>query len=260
MAAAYHDFRWWRAALAAVVALSLQVGVNYANDYSDGVKGTDRDRVGPLRLVASGTASPAAVKRAALVAFAVAAVAGVVLAAVVAWWLVAVGAVCVAGAWLYTGGPRPYGYAGLGEVAVFVFFGLVATVGTAYVQAHRLTGLEVLAALPVGLMAVSLLVVNNLRDIPGDTAAGKRTVAVRLGDHRARLLYCLCLAGAFALLVPVAVSRPWALLALAAAPLGLMPVRAVTGGARGRDLIGVLGATGRAQLAVGALLALGLSL
>jgi 1,4-dihydroxy-2-naphthoate octaprenyltransferase len=145
-------------------------------------------------------------------------------------------------------------------VAVFIFFGLVATVGTAYVQAHRATGLEVLAALPVGLMAVALLVVNNLRDIPGDTAAGKRTLAVRLGDRSTRRLYCACLVGAFALLAPVAVSRPWALLALAAAPLALAPVRAVAQGARGRDLIAVLGATGRAQLAIGALLALGITL
>ncbi len=180
-AAAYGDVVWWRAVLAGLVALSLQVGVNYANDYSDGTRGTDADRVGPLRLVASGLATPFAVKRAALAAFVVAGAAGLALAAVAGWWLVGVGAACVAAAWFYTGGPRPYGYVGLGELAVFCFFGLVATVGTAYVQTGELTALEVLAALPVGLLAVSLLVVNNLRDIPGDTAAGKHTLAVRLG-------------------------------------------------------------------------------
>ena len=178
-AAAYGHAIWWRALLAGVVAVSLQVGVNYANDYSDGVRGTDAVRVGPLRLVASGTATPGAVKRAALLAFVVAGIAGLALAAVAGWWLLAVGAACVAAAWLYTGGPRPYGYVGLGEVAVFAFFGVVATVGTAYVQTEKVTGLELLTALPVGLLAVSLLVVNNLRDIPGDTAAGKRTLAVR---------------------------------------------------------------------------------
>src|ERR1700678_1862000 len=195
-AVAYGDAIWWRAVLAGVVAVSLQVGVNYANDYSDGVRGTDAVRVGPLRLVASGTASPRAVKSAALMAFAVAGVAGLVLAAVAGWWLLAVGAACVAAAWLYTGGRRHYGYAGLGEVSVFVFFGIVATVGTSYVQTDRLTALEALAAVPVGLLAVSLLVVNNLRDIPGDTAAGKRTLAVRLGATATRWFYEACVLGA----------------------------------------------------------------
>ena len=198
-AAAYGDVVWWRAVLAGLVALSLQVGVNYANDYSDGTRGTDADRVGPLRLVASGLATPFAVKRAALAAFVVAGAAGLALAAVAGWWLVGVGAACVAAAWFYTGGPRPYGYVGLGELAVFCFFGLVATVGTAYVQTGELTALEVLAALPVGLLAVSLLVVNNLRDIPGDTAAGKHTLAVRLGPAATRHFYELCLAVAVVL-------------------------------------------------------------
>jgi len=259
VAISYDACRWWRAAVAAVVALALQVGVNYANDYSDGVKGTDQARVGPLRLVASGTASPGAVKRAALAAFAVAGVAGLALAAVAGWWLLAVGAACVAAAWLYTGGPRPYGYAGLGELAVFVFFGLVATVGTAYVQTETVTGLEVLAALPVGLMAVSLLVVNNLRDIPTDAGAGKRTLAVRLGERATRYLYCACLSGALVLVVPIALSRPWALVALAGSPLAFVPARTVAKGATGRDLIAVLGATGRAQLVIGVLLAVGIA-
>jgi 1,4-dihydroxy-2-naphthoate octaprenyltransferase len=259
-AGAYGHAIWWRAVLAGVVAIALQVGVNYANDYSDGVKGTDAVRVGPLRLVASGTASPRAVKSAALMAFAVAGVAGLVLAAVAGWWLLAVGAACVAAAWLYTGGPRPYGYAGLGEVSVFVFFGIVATVGTSYVQTDRLTALEALAAVPVGLLAVSLLVVNNLRDIPGDTAAGKRTLAVRLGATATRWFYEACVLGAVSALAPIAISRPWALLGLAALPLAAVPVKAVAGGAKGPALIPVLGATGRAQLALGVLLAVGLAL
>ncbi len=251
---------WWRAALALVVALALQVATNYANDYSDGVKGTDEVRVGPVRLVASGLASPGAVKRAALIAFAVAGAAGLALAAVAAWWLILVGAACMAAGWFYTGGPRPYGYAGLGEVFVFVFFGLVATAGTAYVQLGRIDGLAVLAAVPVGLLAVALLVVNNLRDIPGDTVAGKRTVAVRVGAASTRKLYAGCLGAAFVLAVAVAVDRPWALLALAAIPVAFASARRVLRGAEGSALIAVLGQTGRVQLLVGALLAAGIAL
>jgi 1,4-dihydroxy-2-naphthoate octaprenyltransferase len=259
-AAAYGDASWWRAALAGVVAIALQVGVNYANDYSDGVRGTDAARVGPMRLVASGLASAAAVKRAAMVAFGIGGAAGLVLAAVAGWWLVAVGAVCVAGAWFYTGGPKPYGYVGLGEVSVFVFFGLVATVGTSYVQTEELTALEALAAVPVGLMAVALLVVNNLRDIPGDKAAGKRTLAVRVGPVATRWLYASCAGGAVALVVLPALSRPWALLALGALPLVVLPISSVAKRAEGQALVPVLGATGRAQLALGVLLAVGLAL
>ena len=259
-AAAYGAVVWWRAALAGVVALALQVGVNYANDYSDGARGTDADRVGPLRLVASGVARPEAVKRAAIVAFTIAGGAGLALAAVAGWWLVGVGSACVAAAWLYTGGPRPYGYAGLGEVSVFCFFGLVATDGTAYVQTGALTALEVLAALPVGMLAVSLLVVNNLRDIPGDAGAGKRTLAVRLGPGATRRFYEMCLAAAIVLIIPIVVSRPWAALAIGAVVLVVPPLRAVAGGAEGPALVPVLGATGRAQLALGVLLAIGLAL
>jgi 1,4-dihydroxy-2-naphthoate polyprenyltransferase len=244
-AVAYGAGIWWRAVLAGVVALALQVGVNYANDYSDGVRGTDTARVGPVRLVAGGLEPPAAVKRAALVA---------------GWWLIALGAACVGAAWFYTGGPRPYGYVGLGEVSVFVFFGLVATTGTSYVQTEVLTSLEVLAAVPVGLMAVALLVVNNLRDIPGDTVAGKRTLAVRIGAPATRRLYEGCVVLAVLLVIPIAVMRPWALLGLAAFPFALVPVRAVASGADGPALIPVLGATGRAQLVLGVLLAVGLAL
>jgi 1,4-dihydroxy-2-naphthoate octaprenyltransferase len=251
---------WWRAMVALVVSLALQIGTNYANDYSDGVRGTDLVRVGPLRLVASGLASPSAVKRAAVASFAVAGVAGLTLAAAAGWWLILVGVASIAAGWLYTGGPRPYGYIGLGEVFVFVFFGLVATVGTAYVQLERFTGLEFLAAVPVGLLAVALLVVNNLRDIEGDTTAGKRTLATRIGAGRTRTLYAATLLGPFVLAVAAAVSRPWALLALIALPLALVPVRRVRNGEAGRGLIEVLGQTGRTQLAVGALLAFGLAL
>jgi 1,4-dihydroxy-2-naphthoate octaprenyltransferase len=261
VAAAGGHLRWWRALLALVVAVALQVATNYANDYSDGVKGTDKVRVGPVRLVASGLASPAAVKRAAVAAFAVAGAAGLVLAAVAAWWLILVGAACMAAGWFYTGGPRPYGYAGLGEVFVFVFFGLVATVGTAYVQLGRINGLAVLAAVPVGLLAVALLIVNNLRDIPGDTGAGKRTLAVRIGAPATRITYVACLGTALLLAVAVAADgRPFALLALLATPVIVLPARRVLAGASGKDLIAVLGRTGRAQLVFGGLLALGIAL
>jgi 1,4-dihydroxy-2-naphthoate octaprenyltransferase len=242
------------------VALALQVGTNYANDYSDGVRGTDANRVGPVRLVASGLASPAAVKRAAVAAFGVAAGAGLVLAAVSSWWLLLVGAACIAAGYLYTGGPRPYGYAGLGEVFVFIFFGLVATVGTAYVQMGRVTGLAVLVAVPVGLLAVAMLVVNNLRDVGTDALSGKHTLAVRIGAPATRVLYAACVLLPFALAAATAVARPWALLALLAVPLAVPPVRAVVGGEEGRGLIAVLGAGGRLQLLFGALLALGLTL
>ena len=259
-AGAYGEVIWWRAAAALTVAAALQVGVNYANDYSDGVRGADIGRVGPYRLVASGIASPASVRAAAVGAFAVAAVAGLALAAAAGWWLLGVGFACVAAAWLYTGGPRPYGYVGLGEVFVFAFFGLVATVGTAYVQTHHFTALEVVAAVPVGLMAVSLLVVNNLRDIGTDAAAGKRTLAVRLGAPRTRLLYVLCVGLALAMVVPLGLQRSWAFLALLASPAAAVPARAVARGVEGPALVPALGATGQAQLAMGVLLALGLAL
>jgi 1,4-dihydroxy-2-naphthoate octaprenyltransferase len=251
---------WWRALLAAVVAVALQVGTNYANDYSDGVRGTDAARVGPVRLVASGLARPGAVRTAALGAFAVAGAAGLVLAAVVSWWLLAVGAACLAAGWFYTGGPRPYGYAGLGELFVFVFFGLVATAGSTYVQAGRVTVLSVFAGVAVGLLAVALLVVNNLRDLAGDRDAGKRTLAVRVGPVATRRLYVACLLVPFALAAGLGTARPGALLGLGALPLALVPARAVLAGEDGPGLIRVLGATGRLQLAFGVLLAVGLAL
>ncbi len=249
---------WWRAVVALVVALALQVGTNYANDYSDGVKGTDVDRVGPTRLVASGLRSAAAVKRAAFVSFGVAGVCGLVLSAYAGWWLVAVGAACVAAGWFYTGGPRPYGYAGLGELFVFVFFGLVATAGTAYVQLEHLDALSVLAGAASGLFAVALLVVNNLRDIKGDALSGKRTLAVRVGAAPTRMIYSACMFGPFVATVGMAAWRVGGLVGLVALPLAVMPVRRVLAGASGRDLIDVLGETGKAQLAFGAALAVGL--
>ncbi len=187
-------FAWWRVAAALVVSLALQVGTNYANDYSDGVRGTDAQRVGPVRLVASGLAAPATVKRAAFAAFGIAALAGLALAAVVGWELLVVGAAAIAAGWFYTGGRHPYGYYGFGELFVFVFFGLVATAGTTYVLIERLTALSLVAGAAVGALACALLVVNNLRDIPTDRAAGKRTLAVRIGDHATRQLYTFLVA------------------------------------------------------------------
>jgi 1,4-dihydroxy-2-naphthoate octaprenyltransferase len=250
-----------RALLALVVSLALQVGVNYANDYSDGVRGTDADRVGPFRLVGSGAARPGRVKQAAFAAFGVAAVAGLVLAAMTAWWLLLVGAAAIAAAWLYTGGPRPYGYAGLGELFVFVFFGLVAVCGTTFVQLSRLTLLSAAVAVPVGFLACAILVANNLRDIPTDATTGKRTLAVRIGDRSTRLAYGGLVVGAFAVAALVAVLGPhWAALALLAVPLAVRPVRTVRAGAGGRALIPVLRDTGRLQLAFAVLLAVGLAL
>ena len=251
----------WRAVLAGVVALALQVGVNYANDYSDGVRGTDDVRVGPFRLVGSRAARPEAVKAAAFAAFAVACLAGLALVvATGAWWLVVVGALCVAAAWGYTGTSRPYGYRGLGEVAVFVFFGVVAVVGTAYVQTGRLNGLALVTSLPVGALACALLVANNLRDIPTDRVSGKTTLAVRLGDTRTRTLYAALLAVAAAGPLALAPSRPGALLALLGGVLAVTPLSTVLGGADGRDLIPAIAGTGKLQLAYGALLGLGLAL
>jgi 1,4-dihydroxy-2-naphthoate polyprenyltransferase len=249
---------WWRVAVALVVGLALQVGVNYANDYSDGIRGTDDARVGPVRLVASGLKPPPAVKRAAFIAFGVAAVAGLALAVTTSWWLLPVGAAAIASAWFYTGGPKPYGYAGLGELFVFVFFGLVATIGTTYVAVERITGLSVVMGCAAGCLSCAMLVINNLRDIPSDAAAAKRTLAVRLGDARTRWLYVGLLLAAFVLVVVAAAWRPWVLVALLAAPLVVAPVRTVRAGARGPGLIPVLGATGRLQLVFGVLATVGL--
>ena len=254
------DIVWWRVGLALLVSVALQVGVNYANDYSDGVRGTDDVRVGPQRLVASGLAEPAAVKRAAFLSFGVAAVAGLGLALDTSLWLLVVGVAAIAAGWFYTGGPKPYGYLGLGEAFVFVFFGLVATVGTTYVAVEEITGLSVVMGCATGSLACALLVINNLRDIPTDERSGKRTLAVRLGDARSRWFYVLLLVATFACAVGGAAWRPWVLLALVSAPLALPPARVVLGGAKGAALIPVLGATGRLQLAFALTASIGLAI
>ena len=255
---------WWRAACALVVALALQVATNFANDYSDGIRGTDdaERRVGPVRLVGQGLASPAAVKKAALAAFGVAGGAGAALAVAVGPELLVVGALAMLAGWFYTGGPRPYGYAGFGEVFVFTFFGVVACAGSTYVQVEGIDGLGLAASVPVGFLATALLVTNNLRDIPGDTEVGKRTLAVRLGDRRTRFLYVGLLVGAFVLvpLVSGLGGRPVAALALVAVLVAQRPVVAVLSGARGPQLIPVLVATGRVQLVFGAVFTVGLAL
>lgn len=258
-AAAGAPFDLARAALAATVALALQVGVNYANDYSDGIRGTDADRVGPVRLVASGLASPQAVLRAALLAFAIAVVAGVVLSLQVDWRLILVGVVSIAAAWFYTGGANPYGYRGLGEVSVFIFFGLVGTLGSTYVQHGEFTSISAFASLAVGSLATALLVVNNLRDIPGDAASGKRTLAVALGDAGTRRLYLALLAAAALATLAIAFFRPLAALTFVAAVIAIRPVRAISAGAQGRALIPVLVDTGRLELTFGVLFAISLT-
>ncbi|MGQ0630941.1 MAG: 1,4-dihydroxy-2-naphthoate polyprenyltransferase [Sporichthyaceae bacterium] len=251
---------WWKALLALVVSLAMQIGVNYANDYSDGIRGTDDARVGPMRLVGSKVAAPKQVKIAALSAFGVGAGAGLVLAATTSWWLVAIGGAAIAAGWGYTGGKNPYGYRGLGELSVFVFFGLVAVLGTAYVQTEELSGIAVAASIPVGALACALLVVNNLRDAPTDVVAGKRTLAVRLGDARTRALYAVLLLAPFAFAAGLALVHPPVLLALLALPVASPGLRAVRAGAAGRALIDVLVGTGRTQLVYGLLLTAGLCL
>jgi 1,4-dihydroxy-2-naphthoate octaprenyltransferase len=249
-----------RAALALIVALLLQVGVNYANDYSDGVRGTDDQRVGPFRLTGSGAARPGEVRTAALACLAAAAVVGLALVVLAgAWWLIAVGTACMAAAWYYTGGRRPYGYAGLGEVFVFVFFGLVAVLGTTFTQAGRISWAALAAAVGTGALACAILVANNLRDVPTDALAGKRTLAVRLGDARTRWLYAGLLLAAGVSALVAGLERPGALLALISALVAIRPLRAVLGGATGRDLLPVLAGTGRLELGYALLLAVGLT-
>jgi 1,4-dihydroxy-2-naphthoate octaprenyltransferase len=250
---------WWKALLALVVALALQVGVNYANDYSDGVRGTDDNRVGPMRLVGSRVAPPGQVKAAAFACFGAAGVAGLVLAATSSWWLVLIGAAAIAAAWGYTGGRSPYGYRGLGEISVFVFFGLVAVLGTTYVQTGDLTAPAVVASFPVGMLACAVLVVNNLRDAPKDAPAGKRTLAVRLGDRATRQLFGALVLGSFLFPLALVPHHPWTLLALLALPLAAPALRPVLRGASGRDLIPALAGTARAQLGFGLLLAFALA-
>ncbi len=290
-----NNINWIRLLLTAVVALALQVGVNYANDYSDGIKGTDENRVGPLRLVGSGLVPAKTVKRAALLSFLIAAAAGFILSAQTSWWLLAIGAAAILAAWGYTGGPKPYGYLGLGELFVFLFFGLVATIGTVYLQIGCIPGVAWFAAIAVGFSSVALLEANNLRDVTGDTAAGKRTLAVRFGRARGSWLYLgswmlvtlgILSTTAYGLLSPshsstdlispfyvncandlcVAPGSPfsphpwWPLLGLVGM-VGLRHViKLVRSPAEGRALLPLLGATGKAQLRTGLLFALGICL
>jgi 1,4-dihydroxy-2-naphthoate octaprenyltransferase len=250
---------WWKALLAFVVAVALIIGVNYANDYSDGIRGTDDVRAGPLRLVGSKLASPRAVLTAAIVSLTVGAVVGLVLAVASAPWLIAVGAVCIAGAWLYTGGSKPYGYIGLGEVAVFVFFGLVAVLGTQYTQALRVDWVGLALAVAVGALSSAVLVANNLRDIPTDRESGKITLAVRLGDSRTRLMYQALLVTAFALTLVLMLATPWCAVGLVALPLAVRAARPVRGGRGGKDLIPVLRDTGLTMLVWAVAVALALA-
>jgi 1,4-dihydroxy-2-naphthoate polyprenyltransferase len=258
VAAGRPDVRWWLGAPALVVSLALQVGVNYANDYSDGVRGTDDTRVGPLRLVGSGLVEARKVKLAAFAAFGVAAVAGLVIALATSLWLIAVGVAAIAAAWFYTGGKNPYGYIGLGEVFVFVFFGLVATVGSTFAVAESLPSLAWFASVPVGCLACALLVVNNLRDIPTDEVAGKRTLAVRLGDARTRRFYVLLCVASAVFVVVAGVQRPLAVVGLLGLAAVAPAVATIRGGAMGRDLVAVLGSTGRAQMLFGLAFSVGL--
>ncbi len=241
---------WWKALLALAVSLLLQIGVNYANDYSDGIRGTDEDRVGPMRLVGSKAATPREVKTAAFTAFGLAAAVGLVLAATTAWWLVGVGLLSILAAWFYTGGKKPYGYLGLGEVMVFVFFGLVAVLGTTYVQTESFEIAALYAAVGVGAFACAILVANNLRDIPTDALVGKRTLAVVLGEDRTRYLYGLLVGLALVALVGVTLSTTfYVLVALVAAKPALDALTLVLGKrATGPDLVPVLQLTGVAEL------------
>ncbi len=250
----------WKALTALGVSLALQIGVNYANDYSDGVRGTDDDRVGPLRLVGSGLASPRAVKRAAQLALLIGAALGVVLAATTTWWLLLIGALALVAAWTYTGGPSPYGYRGFGEVSVFVFFGLVAVVGTTFVQVGSITWPSVAAGTAVGALACAILVANNLRDVHTDVDAGKRTLAVALGEERTRTFYVLLGIAAWAAIAASAFATPFALLGLVGVVPWLNAAKAVQRGAVGPALIPVLQQTGVAELVAAVGLAAGLAL
>ena len=252
------DFNWFRAALALKVGVWLQIGVNYANDYSDGVKGTDENRIGPIRLVASGLASAKAVKNAAYISFSIASVAGLWLSLLTSPFLILIGILAIAAAWGYTGGKNPYGYRGLGEISVFTFFGLVATMGSYYAQTEKLTILSFIVAIPMGALACAILAVNNIRDRPQDELAGKRTLAVRLGDANARRLFVSLLV--LAHVAAVATFMPTALLTLLIAPMSFSISKLVLSGVSGRDLIPVLGRTGKLQLIFAIVFALALAI
>ena len=252
------DFNLFRAVLALNVGVWLQIGVNFANDYSDGIKGTDDDRVGPIRLVASGVATAKSVKRAAFISFAIACVAGAALAFLTTPLLIIIGAIAIAAAWGYTGGKNPYGYKGLGDISVFIFFGVIATVGTFYVQTETVTTLSFIVSIPMGVLSCAILAINNLRDRPKDELAGKLTVAVRIGDTKARYMYVLLLVIAHS--AAIATLVPTALLTLLLLPLSISLSKQVLSGASGRDLIPVLGRTGKLQLMFSIVFALALAI
>jgi len=253
-----NDINWLRAVLALKVAVWLQIGVNFANDYSDGVKGTDADRVGPIRLVASGIATARSVKFAAFISFAIASMAGTWLALLTSPLLILVGIFSIAAAWGYTGGKNPYGYRGLGELSVFLFFGVIATMGTYYAQTEELTLLSFIVSIPMGALSCAILAINNLRDRPTDQLVGKQTVAVRIGDRRARLMYVGLLV--LAHVAALATLIPTVLLTLLVLPMSFSISRQVLSGISGKDLIPVLGKTGKLQMAFAILFALGLGI
>jgi 1,4-dihydroxy-2-naphthoate octaprenyltransferase len=252
------DWNWFRAVLALKVGVWLQIGVNYANDYSDGVKGSDDNRIGPTRLVASDLATSAQVKRAAFISFGIASIAGLWLSLLSSPWLILIGIAAIAAAWGYTGGKNPYGYSGWGEVSVFVFFGLIATVGTYYTQTGEITALSILCAIPMGSLSCAILAVNNIRDRAQDELVGKRTLAVRIGDSKARKAFVALLA--IAHLSALATLIPQALLTLLVLPLTLSISRSVISGATGSALIPLLGKTGKLQMFFGALFAIALAI
>ncbi|MGN2635698.1 1,4-dihydroxy-2-naphthoate polyprenyltransferase [Nocardia takedensis] len=259
-AASLDGLVWWKAVLALLVSVAMIIGVNYANDYSDGVRGTDDERVGPLRLVGSGVASPAAVKYAAITSLAIGAVVGLILVLTTAWWLLLIGAACLAGAWFYTGGSKPYGYSGFGEVAVFVFFGLIGVLGTEFVQAERIDWVGVVLAVAVGAFSSAVLVANNLRDIPTDTESGKTTLAVKLGDPRTRTLHVILLAIPFVATLALVPRTPFALVGLLAVPLAIRANAPVRTGGNGLELVPALRDSGLALLVWSAVTALALGL
>jgi 1,4-dihydroxy-2-naphthoate octaprenyltransferase len=234
------------ASLALLVSLALQVGVNYANDYSDGIRGTDNDRIGPVRITADGLASPARVRNAAFIAFFVAACAGLAVAFETSWWLIVVGAICIAAAWGYTGGKNPYGYMGLGEIFVLIFFGLVATVGSFYVQAEEITGQSILAGTIVGSLACAILVINNIRDRAKDEVVGKRTMAVRIGDRRSRAFYTFLVIAPY--LLTAGFGTPWVALTAVTLPMTISILKSLWSGIQGAQLIALLGKTGKLQM------------
>ena len=250
------DFSWFRAALALKVAVWLQIGVNFANDYSDGVKGTDEDRVGPVRLVGSGLATAKSVKAAAFISFAIASIAGAWLAFLTSPLLILIGIISIAAAWGYTGGKNPYGYRGLGEVSVFLFFGVIATMGTYYAQTEQITLLSFIVSIPMGALSCAILAINNLRDRPKDELVGKLTIAVRIGDRKARVMYVALLA--LAHIAAIATLIPTALLTLVVLPMSFAVSRQVLSGISGKELIPILGKTGKLQMFFAILLAVGL--